>query len=76
MSQVTLKDIYDVVNDRMDRLENKVDDRFVIVENRVGIVERLFNNMAGKVTIGVLVVGTLIGIISNYILEFLRRLKG
>jgi hypothetical protein len=75
MTQLTLKDIYDVVNDRMDRMEDKIDDRFVTAENRIGTVEKLFNNMAGKVTIGVLVVGTFIGIITSYAVEFIRGIK-
>lgn len=78
MAQVTLKDIYDVVN----RLEDKVDDRFSNIEvdveavkNRVGSVEKLFSNMAGKVAIGVIIVGSVVGIISDLVINFIRNLK-
>lgn len=78
MAQITLKDIYDVVN----RLEDKVDDRFQNIEvdvesvkTRVGSVEKLFSNMAGKVTMGVIIVGTIVGIISEIIVNFFRNIK-
>ena len=78
MAQVTLKDIYDVVN----RLEDKVDDRFHNIEvdvetvkTRVGSVEKLFSNMAGKVAIGVLIVGTFVGVLSDMFINFFKNLK-
>lgn len=78
MAQVTLKDIYDVVN----RLEDKVDDRFAHIESdvdavktRVGTVEKLFSNMAGKVAIGVIIVGSVVGIISDLVINFFRSIK-
>lgn len=78
MAQITLKDIYDVVN----RLEDKVDDRFQNIEvdvesvkTRVGSVEKLFSNMAGKAAIGVIVVGTFVGIITDLIINFFKNLK-
>lgn len=78
MSGITLKDIYDVVN----RLEDKVDDRFSniesdveIVKTRVSSVEKLFSNMAGKVAIGVLIVGTFVGVLSDMFINFFKNLK-
>lgn len=78
MSGITLKDIYDVVN----RLEDKVDDRFSniesdveVVKTRVSSVEKLFSNMAGKVAIGVLIVGTFVGVLSDMFINFFKNLK-
>lgn len=78
MAQITLKDIYDVVN----RLEDKVDDRFSNIEvdveavkTRVNSVEKLFSNMAGKVAIGVLVVGTFVGVLTDFVINFFKNLK-
>lgn len=72
---ISNKDIYEMLEHRMNRVEDKIDARFIAVEVRVGTVEKLFNNMAGKVTIGVMVVGTFVGILSKMVMDFVERLK-
>jgi hypothetical protein len=75
MTQITLKDVYDVVNNRMDRMEDQLVARVSTLENKVSVVEGLFNNLAGKVTIGVLVVGSVMGVLVSFIVDFIRRIK-
>lgn len=75
MTQITLKDVYDVVNSRMDRMEDQLISRVSVVENKVSAVEKLFNNLAGKATIGVMVVGSIIGVLTNFLVDFIKGLK-
>lgn len=75
MAQLTLKDIYDVVNDRMDRMEDQILPRINDLEKRQNSVEKVFSNMAGKVAIGVLVVGTFVGVLTDFVINFFKNLK-
>jgi len=56
MSAVSLKDIYDVVN----RLEGKMDDRLVKIENRVGIIENFQSRIIG-IWLGITAVISILG---------------
>lgn len=44
---VTLKDIYEVVN----RLEDKMDRRMCIAEEKIDVLESFKDDMAGKITL-------------------------
>ncbi len=72
---ITNKDIYEMLEHRMDRFEDSIGKEIGTIQTRVSVVEKLFNNMAGKVTIGVLVVGTFVGVLSKMVVDFIERLK-
>ena len=51
-----LKDTYNAVN----RLEDKMDNRFILAEGRLDKVEAQTENMLGKIGVGVIVVSAVI----------------
>jgi hypothetical protein len=56
-------------------MEDQLISRVSVVENKVSAVEKLFNNLAGKATIGVMVVGSIIGVLTNFLVDFIKGLK-
>lgn len=72
---ISNKDIYEMLEHRMDRFEDSIASEIGIIQNRVSVVEKIFNNLAGKVTIGVLVVGTFVGVLSKMVVDFIEGLK-
>ena len=61
-----LKDVHEVVA----RIEDKVDRRFVLVEDRVNKVEDFQSNLTGKIT----VLGSIMILLINFLWEFGRNL--
>ena len=61
-----LKDVHEVVA----RIEDKVDRRFVLVEDRVNKVEDFQSNLTGKIT----VLGSIMILFINFLWEFGRNL--
>lgn len=58
----TIKDIYDIVN----RLEDKLDNRFSDLDKRIGLLESFKNNLIGKITVVTLIISFLVASISSY----------
>ena len=63
--RVTLRDIYE----RFDRLEDKLDRRFIRLENKVELLETFRDRAYGMIA----VVGTFSGIIASYIWKKIFR---
>ena len=64
-----LKDIHEVTGN----LETKFNERFTAVEERVDDVEKVQNNMVGKIGVGIIVLSAIIGTVVNFVVDFFRR---
>ena len=73
---ISNKDIYEMLEHRMDRFEDSIAKEIGTIQTRVSILEKTFSNLTGKVTIGVLVVGTFVGVLSKFVVDFFERIKG
>lgn len=71
-SKLTLRDIYQVVNERFDRLEDKVDFRFAGHEKRLNSMETEVATLKGKASV-LSVIGSYLISIASMALQFIRR---
>lgn len=60
-NSVTLKDVYTIV----ERLEEKLDDRFVDHENRIRVIEKFMNKSAAIVSAAMLFASAFVSFITN-----------
>jgi len=68
-----LKEIHDAVS----RLEDKVDDRFGVYDNRLNKVESKLDNLLGKAALGMLVFMSVFGTAVALMIEWVKaRVKG
>jgi len=67
--QVTLRDIYDVVN----RIEDKFDQRIRCVEDDVEVLKTFRDNMMGKIAIITVIATSVVSIIIAFIKDILSR---
>ena len=66
MSKITSYDILLEIQKICNRLEDKVDKRFVEVEKRVNVIEDFQANLTGKIT----VLGAVIMLVVNFLWDF------
>ncbi len=70
MSKITSYDILLEIQKICNRLEDKVDKRFVEVEKRVNVIEDFQANLTGKIT----VLGAVMMLVVNFLWDFGRGL--
>jgi hypothetical protein len=75
MPQVTIKDVYDVVNNRMDRLEDKFDTELKGLDTRVTAVENTNSNIMGKIGVGVAGLSIIFSAIVSVVVDYLKGHK-
>jgi hypothetical protein len=68
MPQVTLKDVYEVVN----RLEDKFDTELKELDARVTSIESVNSNIMGKIGVGVAALSIIFSAVVSFIVDYIK----
>ena len=71
--KISIADVYAVVNQRFDRLEDKFDDRVGLLEGRTNVLESKTDNLLGKIGIGVMVVSAVFSSLVAFGFDMFKR---